>query len=147
MPRIQRNILTKRGAAVRWEGLPEINRNVDRLLSQMGHREGQKTGDKVKRVLMGAALTVRDEARDMVPVRTGKLRSAIFAAYGDERKSDVLVGVNHRIAPHAHLVEFGSRGGKQPAQPYMRPAITATRGKVANIVADGLRKILDEELP
>jgi HK97 gp10 family phage protein len=147
MPNVQRNILTKKGKAVRWEGLPEIQKNVNSLLSKMGHREGQKVAGEVKRVLMGAALVVRDEAKDLVPVDTGLLKSAIFAAYGDERKADVLVGVNHRIAPHSHLVEFGARGGEMPAQPFMRPAITVTRPKVANIVAGGLKQIIADTLP
>jgi HK97 gp10 family phage protein len=132
---------------VRWEGLPELNKNVDNLLKEMGHKEGQRVGDRIKRVLMGAALTIRDEARDLVPVKTGLLKSAIFAAYGDERKPDVLVGVNHRIAPHSHLVEFGARGGQMPAQPFMRPAIAATRGIAANMVADGLKDIIEDILP
>jgi HK97 gp10 family phage protein len=142
-----RNVLTKKGKAVRWEGIPELQANVNKLLAEMGHREGQVVGKKVKRVLMGAALTVRDEARDLVPVRTGKLKSAIFANYGDERKPNVLVGVNYKIAPHCIFVEYGARGGEMAAQPYMRPAITATRSAVANMVADGLKGIIKETLP
>jgi HK97 gp10 family phage protein len=94
---------------------------------------------------MGGALVVRDEAKDLVPVRTGLLKSAIFAAYGDKEAPDVLVGVNHKKAPHSHLVEFGTV--KMQAQPFMRPAITATRGKVIAIVADGMKKILEKALP
>lgn len=142
-----RNVLTKKGKAVRWEGIPEITKNVNNLLAELGHKEGHKVGDKVKRALMHGALVVRDEAKDLVPVRTGTLKSAIFAAYGDNRKPDVLVGVNYKIAPHAHLVEYGARGGEMPPQPYMRPAITATRSKVANVVADGLKQIIEETLP
>jgi HK97 gp10 family phage protein len=142
MPRIQRNVLTKKGKAVRWEGIPELQRNVDAILAKVGHRQGQEVGREVKRVLMGAALVVRDEAKDLVPVKTGLLKSAIFAAYGDERKADVLVGVNRKIAPHAHLVEFGA--SHSAAHPFMRPAITATRAKVANVVADGMKKLLQE---
>lgn len=142
-----RNVLTGKGKAVRLEGIPEIAANVNKLLKTVGGDKGRKVGDEVKRVLMGGALVVRDEARDLVPVRTGKLKSAIFAAYGDEKQPNVIVGVNYRIAPHAHLVEFGARGGEMPPQPYMRPAVTATRSKVANIVAEGFKKIVDETLP
>jgi HK97 gp10 family phage protein len=94
---------------------------------------------------MGGALVVRDEAKDLVPVRTGLLKSAIFAAYGDKEAPDVLVGVNHKTAPHNHWLEFGNVRTK--AQPYLRPAITATRAKVIAIVADGLRKVFEKALP
>lgn len=142
-----RRILTAKGKAVRLEGIPELAANVNKLLATVGGSKGRAVGQEVKHVLMGGALVVRDEARDLVPVRTGKLKSAIFADYGDPKKPDVLVGVNYRIAPHAHLVEYGARGGQMPPQPYMRPAITATRSKVANIVAEGFRKIVEDTLP
>jgi HK97 gp10 family phage protein len=137
-----RRVLTKKGKAVRWEGIPELQSKVDAILAKTGYRQGQKIGNEIKRVLMGGALVLRDEARDLVPVKTGTLKSAIFAAYGDERKSDVLVGVNYKIAPHAHLVEYGT--SHSAAHPFMRPAITATRAKIANVVAEGFRKIIQD---
>jgi HK97 gp10 family phage protein len=135
-----RNVLTKRGKAVRWEGIPELTARVNKILTRFDVNKG--TADGLKRALMGGALVLRDEARDLVPVKTGKLKSAIFAAYGDDRKPNVLVGVNYNIAPHAHLVEYGT--SHSAAHPYMRPAITATRSKIANIVADGLKKVLQD---
>jgi HK97 gp10 family phage protein len=140
-----RNVITRRNKAIEWTGLKEIEANVNRLLESLGGRNGRGVGLEVKRVLMGGALVVRDEAKDLVPVRTGLLKDSIFAAYGDDSKPDVLVGVNHRRAPHSHLIEYGTV--KMQAQPFMRPAITATRGKVIAIVAEGLKKILDKALP
>ena len=140
-----RNVITRRNKAIEWTGLKEIEANVNRLLEALGGRNGRAVGEEVKRVLMGGALVVRDEAMDLVPVRTGLLKSAIFAAYGDDRKPDVLVGVNRRRAPHAHLVEYGTVN--MQAQPFMRPAITYTRGKVITVVAEGLKKIIDKVLP
>ena len=142
-----RRVLTKKGKAVQWEGLAELSDNINTLLEVVGGRQAGRIGKEVKNVLMGAALVVRDEARDLAPVRTGLLREAIFANYGDEQKPDVLVGVNHKMAPHSHLVEYGARGGEMPAQPFLRPAIAAARPAVAKIVADGLKKIISENLP
>lgn len=149
-----RNVITRRNKAIEWTGLKEIEANVNRLLEALGGRNGREVGEEVKRVLMGGALVVRDEARDLVPVLTGNLREAIFAAYGTKRRPDVLVGVNTRMAvrrdrkdkrTYAGIIEYGN--DTHQAQPYMRPAITYTRGKVIAIVAEGLRKIIEKALP
>ena len=48
--------------------------------------------------------------------------------------------INYGIAPHAHLVEFGARGGQMPAQPFFRPAIDESKSRVKAIIKDGLKK-------
>ncbi len=138
-----RRIITPKGKAVRLEGMAELQEKISQIIDRA-------TGKDVKKIHMGAALVLRDEARDLAPVLqkpkkgrvAGLLRSAIFAAYGKDSVSDVLVGVNYKIAPHAHWLEFGNV--RIPAQPYMRPAITATRSKVVAVIAEGYRKLLIE---
>lgn len=116
----------------------------------------RKVAEELKRGLMKGALVVRDEAKDLVPVVTGRLKSAIFAAYGDPNKADVLVGVNTRIAvdpahpksgTYAGIVEFGD--DERAPKPYMRPAIAAARPTVARIVkeelAGAIEKLADEK--
>ena len=112
------------------------------------------TGRKAKEVYMMAGLVLRDEARDLAPIikknpknpkawqLPGVLKKAIFAAYGKESEPNVLVGVNYKIAPQAHWIEYGT--SRIPAQPYMRPALTATRAKCVAIIAEGFRGIIDE---
>jgi HK97 gp10 family phage protein len=136
-----RRIITPKGKSVRLEGLPELQAKISAIIDR-------STGREVKKIHMGGALVLRDEARDLAPILqkpkkgrvAGLLRSAIFAAYGKESTPDVLVGVNYRIAPHAHWLEFGNV--RIPAQPYMRPAITATRSKIVAVIAEGYRKLL-----
>ena len=117
------------------EGVDEVKENIANILDRT-------TGEKIKKVYMRAAMIAVREARSLVPVRTGKLRDAIFADYGDPAKPNVLVGVNYKKAPHAHLVEFGTV--KTSAHPYFRPAITATRGPMAATIIEGFKEILDE---
>ncbi|RLE37706.1 HK97 gp10 family phage protein, partial [Candidatus Woesearchaeota archaeon] len=57
-----------------------------------------------------------DEARSIVPVRTGYLRSTIY--YERKGKHKLIVGAK---AHYAGYVEYGTR--KMAAQPYLRPAI------------------------
>lgn len=143
-----RNLVTKRGKSVRLEGLQEISANIDRILKETGRSGARAVGEKIKRVLMGGALMVRDEVRDMAPHgKTGNLKRGVFAAYGREDKPDVLVGVNYRIAPHAHLVEFGHGGpNAAPPHPYFRPGIAAAKPLAIRAIADGLRKVIEESV-
>lgn len=138
-----RSVITPKGAAARIEGLPELQAKMAKIIDS-------SSGIEAKHVWMKAALVLRDEARDLAPVLkkpkkghiAGLLKSAIFAAYGDPAKPNVLVGVNYRIAPHAHWVEFGN--AHMPAQPFMRPALTATRSMCVAIIAEGYRKLIEE---
>ncbi len=128
-----RRIVTAKGKQVRIEGLAELQAKIGEIINRT-------TGREVKRVYMKGALILRDRARELAPVKTGKLRSAIFAAYGKPTSPNVLVGVNYRIAPHAHLVEFGTVHAAP--HPYMRPAVSQARTAVVQTIAAGLREII-----
>ena len=57
-------------------------------------------------------------------VKTGNLQKAVYRYYDTQRsKSDrktYLASWNHKIAPHGHLLEFGT--SRAPAHPFVRPA-------------------------
>lgn len=145
--RLGGRILTKK--ALSLEGIPEVAANANKLMRQCGYGNAE-VARELKRGLMKGALIIRDEARDLVPVDTGLLRSSIFAAYGSPKKSDVLVGVNTRQAvktnkagetkTYAGVVEFGD--DSHAPQPYMRPAIQAARPSVAKIVREEILKAI-----
>jgi len=139
--------ILRKGQAFKLEGLPELTKKMKRLQIESAFRSGtsERLRKNVKKALMTAALMVRDEVRDMAPVRSGLLRSAVFASYGSEHSPTVLVGVNHNKAPHSHLVEFGGRGGEMPKKPFLRPGIAAARPMAIRVVAEGLRNVLEEE--
>ena len=90
---------------------------------------------------------VAKEARKNAPVKTGNLKRGIVskinkrtAVFSD--KGSAYVGANYKIAPHAHLVEFGARGGEMPAQPFMRPAIETKKHEAGQAIeADLLKRI------
>jgi HK97 gp10 family phage protein len=141
-----RSAVTPKGKAVRIEGIPELQAKVALILDRA-------TGNEAKKVWMKAALVLRDEARDLAPVIKipkpnprpwqvpGTLKAAIFAAYGDTSKPNVIVGVNYRKAPQAHWIEFGT--SNIAAQPYMRPALTATRSMMVAMIAEGYKALIE----
>lgn len=111
---------------------------------------------------------IRDEAKARAPVKSGRLRSAIYLAYRDQRSTGerVIYSVswNSKTAPHGHLLEFGhwsvsggkaSKGGVQgrwvAAHPFLRPAHEAAGGRaVQAMLARGaarLPELLAEATP
>ena len=137
MPRravTQRSIGRVAREVFKIEGVEEIQRNIGKVLDRA-------TGEEIKKTYMRGAMILVREAKSIVPVLTGKLRDAIFAAYGDPSKSNVIVGVKYKKAPHAHLVEFGTV--KAGPHPYMRPAISASRSSIAATIIEGFKRIVD----
>lgn len=114
---------------------------------------------------------VRDEAKTLAPVESGRLKSAIYLAYRDGKSTDerVVYSVtwNSKAAPHGHLLEFGHwqthatyigkdgnwHSGKPlavpkwiPAHPFLRPALDATRGTMVQAMIQRGRERLPELL-
>lgn len=133
--------LAKVGSEIGVDGVEDIKKAIAAQLDKF-------SGMAVKKVFMQGAMVIVREAQDLVPVKTGRLKGAILAAYGDPKKSNVLVGVKSRGprgAPHAHLVEYG-HGGPSPAgaHPFFRPAVTASRNTVAAVIAEGLKELVEK---
>ena len=127
--------------AFKWEGVPQMKAMFNEYAIALGP-DGMGTARKeLKDMLIKPAYVMRDEAKDMVPVKTGNLRDAIYATRGPEDKRGVLVGVNRKKAPYARFVEKGT--SKMPAQPYFRPAINAVAPSVANMISGDMKKLLE----
>jgi HK97 gp10 family phage protein len=71
-------------------------------------------------LLWRLARAVRDDAKRIVPVRTGRLRASIGIT--DPGRERVVIDAT---APYAGYVELGTRYMR--AQPYLRPALYRTR--------------------
>ena len=110
----------------------------------------------VKELTIAAGLgadIIRDEAIRNAPVGpTGNLKKNIVArvdktktAFGG--KGYAYVGAVYKGkggggGDHAHLVEFGGRGGEMPANPFMRKAVESKRAEVKSFIeADILHRM------
>lgn len=129
--------LRKVGAEIGIEGVDEILANISKKLNKV-------TGQEAKKVFMRAAMIAVREIRDLAPLGpTGNLKKGVFADYGDPKKSNVLVGMNYKISPHAHFLEYGTV--KMRAQPYFRPGITASRSAIAASLIQGMRGLITSD--
>jgi len=99
---------------------------------------------------LGADL-IADEARRLAPVKEGNLKRSIVSKVNKvagqfNGTGSAYVGVDYSIAPHAHLVEFGARGGQMPAHPFMRPAIDAKQAEAARLIDADLQQRIDKKM-
>lgn len=68
-----------------------------------------------------------DRMKSNVPVKTGKLKSAVYQVYSQENsdnsRATYHISVNKKKAPHWHLIENGT--SRMAARPFIRPTYTA----------------------
>ena len=99
-----------------------------------------------------AADLIAEEARRLAPQGpTGNLKRGIIARVNKVSAQfmgvgSAYVGVDYHIAPHAHLVEFGARGGEMPAQPFMRPAIDTKQAEAAKILEADIQQRINKRM-
>lgn len=141
-------------------GVPESQKLIAEAKAKLN-------SEAVQDALMPAAQVVRDTAIRLVNqgpgikskgVRRLHLKELIFATKGrgrfrlgnaiahlltGEEGPSVIVGVDLKKAPHAHLVEFGHGGPHPaPAYPFLRPAVAMCRARVASMIESALRILL-----
>jgi len=104
------------------KGIEEFQRamrNFDSAMQRQVHRQ-----------LLSWAADVKALARQLVPVRTGYLRSTIYA------KISEWVAEIGAEATYGLFVEFGTR--RMRAQPYLYPAIQQHLPRLEQIILDAL---------
>ena len=101
------------------EEFQEALRNFDSAIQKQVHRQ-----------LASWAADVKALARQLVPVRTGHLRSSIYA------KISEWVAEIGAEATYALFVEFGTH--RMRAQPYLYPAIQQHLPRLEQIILDAL---------
>jgi HK97 gp10 family phage protein len=123
-----------------------------------GHKELQKQfkrlaksldPDKVEPIFMQSAAIIRDEAisnvESQTKEKTGNLRKSIKAKKWKRKGEEVtivLAAVDRKIAPHAHLLEYGTQN--MSARPFFAPAVDAKSGEAEKHFTDGMRKLIEE---
>lgn len=99
---------------------------------------------------LDGANIVLDEAIRLAPLGpTGNLKRGLVAKkFQRKGESQAFVAVDYRIAPHAHLVEYGTV--KTRPHPFLRPAADTKQEEVARAVEKriiaGIEKKLGEHV-
>jgi|SRR5690606_1646059 len=115
---------------VKIEGLEELRETLEKTMP----REAKNI---LRRTTLKIASTLRNEIREKAPVYTGNLRRSIKSKRDRGTPTNITASVyvdksggRSGKGYHWHLVEFGARGGKMPAQPFVVPTVESFRPKV-----------------
>lgn len=114
---------------VKIEGLEELRETLEKTMP----REARNI---LRRTTLKIASTLRNEIREKAPVYTGNLRRSIKSKRDRGTPTNITASVyvdksggRSGKGYHWHLVEFGARGGKMPAQPFVVPTVESFRAK------------------
>jgi HK97 gp10 family phage protein len=121
---------------LRITGAKELEASLRSFGSSFASRLGNKA-------LKAGAQPIVEEAKRLVPVRTGALRDSITAVVSrdhEQAQRKVKVGFKYPAARRAHFTEFGTR--YQPAQPFLRPALDTE----AQTAIDEITRVLEDGL-
>jgi HK97 gp10 family phage protein len=95
-----------------------------------------------------AARVLYDEMALRVPTYSGRLKDSIYHWHDDKKSGNgrevYAIGPNKRLAPHWHLVEYGTV--KMVARPYIRPTFDGLIGWAMDAARSRLAEKM-KELP
>lgn len=124
----------------------------DDLLRKLGLLRQVPSRPAAERAVLEGAQIIVEQAKRLVPVRTGRLRDSITARLGDGGGANVgfrgegvsvTIGPDHRRGWYGHFIEFGTVD--QPARPFMRPAFDsrhrAAERKIAAAMKVEIRRV------
>lgn len=123
----------------RLRGMAEL----DAALKRVGYAIARKIADKA---LKKAIDPIVEEAKRLVPVKTGALQKSISSNpdpdHGPEERA-VLMGVVPPVSRRAHFTEFGTI--RSAAHPFIRPAFDAEAQRSLVILGEEVGARLEQE--
>jgi len=136
--------------SVRIEGVDKLVRRFKKLERAYGMR-----GELLEGALLGASKIVRRRVQANAPLGpTGNLRRSVVAKkfnYQLNNKPAAFCAIDRRIAPHAHLVEYGTaerhwKSGKStghmPAKPFFKPGVEQSTPHVRMYLKSQIQELL-----
>lgn len=114
---------------VKVKGTEELMRILERLPLKLREKVDARLGEGTE--------IVAEKAREIVPVRTGYLKSTIMTARRGSLQWRVLT-----YAFYAKFVEYGT--SRMAAKPYFRPALILTKPLITSLIRIGLIEAIEE---
>jgi len=114
-------------------GMEKMDAVIEKVRNSVGK-------DNVNDVALKQAEVIRDKIEENAPA--GKTQNLKRSPVAKKLDNVVIAAIDRKIAPHAHLVEFGT--SRAPAHPFFRPAIDSCREKVADGLKDGIKDLIEK---
>ena len=122
---------------VKITGMKELKQNMDAVIKEL--EDAMETGTN------NAAEYAAGVVRGNTPVGpTGNLRDAVTTKPLPRKKGyapNTMVGLDYKIAPHQHLVEFGTV--KSRANPFFRRSIDQAKAGIKGRIGDSAKSVID----
>lgn len=126
---------------VSFKGVPELEKQFKKLSNRLDP-------DEVGPIFVRSAKIITDEAKVQASMamkkRSGRIQRSIkvkkWKTVGDYR-TVVLAAVDRKVAPHAHLLEYGTQ--RAAARPFFRPAVDAKTNAARSHFIDGITKLVE----
>jgi len=114
------------------------------MVGKLNNVLDKTAAENLKSVFMAAGRVLQRNAKSNAEPhrKSGRLEANIFVAEGKPDKPNILVGVTFKKAPEGRWLEYGT--SRQPARPWWRPAVTASKPEMARVITDGMKKTIDD---
>lgn len=132
--------MARRKGVTKLEGLEELGQTIERM------RKSVKP-ENVEPIVLKAAKIIKASAWGRAPRGpTGNLqrgiRAKVLKRNDFNNPAPAMVGIDFRVAPHAHLVEFGTIHAA--ARPFFRPAVDQKGPEAIKMVERELEALLEK---
>lgn len=121
------------------EGMERLSRKLDELARSVDP-------EHIEPILLDGARVIAEDAREKAPLGpTGNLKRSLTAKLMKRTghlPPVAIAAVDRKIAPHAHLVEFGT--SHAPAHPFFRPAVDESAERVLRDIEDKVKGKIEE---
>jgi HK97 gp10 family phage protein len=121
---------------------------ADKLTAQLKWLS-QSVGGQIQANLDPAKELVENAIRTEAPQGpTGNLKRSVKSGGYKKRAGKpyaVFVTVDRKVAPHAHLVEFGSSRG-QAANPFFARGVAKSKGRAGLLIAEAVQKAIPRSI-
>lgn len=125
-------------ATVSIQGMEQLEKQLEKINKNM-EREAKAS-------VLRQAETLKDRITARAPVGpTGRLKRSPVARMMPEKAgypAIAIAGIDRKIAPHAHLVEFGT--SRAPAYPFFRPAVDECADRIEGNLRSDIKKGIEE---
>jgi HK97 gp10 family phage protein len=133
-------------------GQEELEQNLENIIQQF-------SPDEIEGISLAGAEVIAEEIRTRAPlakkshykrgtrvlVPPGNLRRGVVAKVMQrigQKAAPAIAAMDYRIAPHAHLVEYGTvRAGPHP---FFRPGFDSTKAAAMDVMAEEYANLIDE---
>ena len=117
---------------IKIEGLEDLNKALEELKNSVSDGEQDS-------IVKSAAEKVKSTVEPGIPMGpTGNLRKSLVLRKMSSPGTYV-VAMDRKIAPHAHLVEYGHAGGAS-ANPFFRPAVDSALPQAAKAIEEEIKR-------